>query len=129
MELCNFSKDDVAGEAIKCLYGTNRKQDINLSKNTALIMPTFEAISKYIYTEAHLIVNENKKCFTIGNHVLPFNVRAYVEVLRLLLKKKLLTHCIFIDSALFTFVFIQRAPNPFGARYSNASKRAYAHRS
>lgn len=55
-------------------------------------MPLFEIIVKYIYTESNLILNEKKKCFTIGNHILPFNIRSYVEILlylRLCLLKNL----------------------------------------
>lgn len=72
-------------EALKSLYGTSRKADIDMStvnknKTQKIIMPSFIQITKYIYTEAETRIKDNTKKFTIGNHVLAFPVAVYTEV-------------------------------------------------
>lgn len=77
-----YRKDDVSAEAYKSLYGT-RKNDVDLSKEKSkekIVMPPFEEITNYVYSEAELNMKNTSKCFTIGNHVLPFTINTYVEV-------------------------------------------------
>ncbi|KAJ8933932.1 hypothetical protein NQ314_013688 [Rhamnusium bicolor] len=77
-------KDDVSAEALKSLYGTSRKTDVDLSKEKSkikIVTPPFEEITNYVYNEAEMNIKDSSKCFTIGNHVLPFNIRTYTEIL------------------------------------------------
>lgn len=73
-------------EALKSLYGTTRKSEIDISKKNAgndkqkIVMPPFSEITKYIYTEAEQRVKDPAKRISIGNHVLPFSVPVYIEV-------------------------------------------------
>lgn len=75
-------------EALKSLYGTARKSEVDMSKKRdgggnnkrKIVMPPFPEITKYIYTEAEQRVKDPAKRFTFGNHVLPFTVPVYVEV-------------------------------------------------
>lgn len=75
-------KDDVSAEAYKSLYGT-RKNDVDLSKEKSkekIVIPPFEEITNYVYNEAELNMKNTSKCFTMGNHVLPFKINTYIEV-------------------------------------------------
>jgi hypothetical protein len=75
-----FSKDDVSAEAFKALYGTSRKNDIDLSKKNKIVTPVFPDIVSYVFSESEILVRDTSKRFTIGNHILPFSLRTYVEV-------------------------------------------------
>ncbi|KAJ8917780.1 hypothetical protein NQ315_010686 [Exocentrus adspersus] len=60
------------------------KNDVDLSKEKSkqkVVMPPFEEITNYIYSEAELNMRDASKCFTMGNHVLPFKINTYVEIL------------------------------------------------
>lgn len=74
-------------EALKSLYGTARKSEVDMSKrnNQKIIMPPFPEITKYIYTEAEQRVKDPARRFAVGNHVLPFTVPVYIEVIFTLL--------------------------------------------
>lgn len=79
----NFSKDEVSAEAFKSLYGTTRKNDVDLAKESIkdkIIMPTFEEIIHYVASEAQSTMKAKTKCFSVGNHMLPFSVKTYTEV-------------------------------------------------
>lgn len=78
-----FSKDDVSAEAFKSLYGTTRKNEVDLSKEklkSKIVLPLFEEITNYIYTEAETISKSTSKVFNVGNHSLAFNLPVFVEV-------------------------------------------------
>ncbi|KAJ8977535.1 hypothetical protein NQ317_010055 [Molorchus minor] len=76
------SKDEVSAEALKSLYGTPRKNDVDLSKEKSKVaMPSFEEITNYVHSEAEMNIKNNSKCFNIGNHVLPFTTQTYIEIL------------------------------------------------
>ncbi|KAG5880535.1 hypothetical protein JTB14_026768 [Gonioctena quinquepunctata] len=78
------SKDEVSSEAFKSLYGTTRKNDVDLSKDklkAKIVMPSFEEITSYIFSEAEINMKNTSKSFTQGNHVLPFAMNTYIEVL------------------------------------------------
>lgn len=78
-----FSKDDVSAEAFKSLYGTTRKNEVDLSKEKSkskIVMPPFEEITNYIYSEAETISKNTSKSFSVGNHSLAFNLPVFVEV-------------------------------------------------
>lgn len=81
------SKDEVAMEAFKSLYGTSRKGDVDLAKLEKIkdapkvVLPVFEEITKYVYVEAETRVKDGSKRVSIGNHVLPFMTNVYVEIL------------------------------------------------
>ncbi|RZC32274.1 proteasome-associated protein ECM29 -like [Asbolus verrucosus] len=79
--LTGDGKDDVCAEAFKALYGTARKSDVDLSKTNKIVTPQFPEIISYVYSEAEVLVKDASKRFSIGNHVLPFNLRTYVEIL------------------------------------------------
>jgi proteasome component ECM29 len=79
--LTGDSKDDVSAEAFKALYGTSRKNDIDLSKKNKIVTPVFPDIVSYVFSESEIIVRDTSKRFTIGNHILPFSLRTYVEIL------------------------------------------------
>ncbi|XP_056640479.1 proteasome adapter and scaffold protein ECM29 [Diorhabda sublineata] len=78
------NKDEVSTEAFKSLYGTTRKTDIDMSqdklKGKKIKLPCFDEITHYIFNEAESIVKE-KKGFPVGNHMLPFNINTYTEIL------------------------------------------------
>ncbi|CAG9861828.1 unnamed protein product [Phyllotreta striolata] len=74
------NKEEVSTEAFKSLYGTNRKFDVDLSKEK-ISMPSFEEIIHYVSTEAEATLKAKNKCFAVGNHLLPFNVNTYKEIL------------------------------------------------
>lgn len=81
-----FSKDEVSAEAFKSLYGTVRKTDVGLAlgkSKSKIITPSFEEITNYIYTEAEQIMKSNKS-ISVGNHVIPFNISVYTEVIVLI---------------------------------------------
>lgn len=83
---CVFSKDEVFMEALKSLYGTARKSEIDMSKKgnmQKVIMPPFPEITKYVYTEAEQRMKDPAKRFSAGNHVLPFTIPVYIEVRKL----------------------------------------------
>lgn len=73
-------------EALKSLYGTARKSEVDMSRKNAgsdkqkIVMPPFPEITKYIYTEAEQRVKDPAKRISAGNHTLPFSVPVYVEV-------------------------------------------------
>lgn len=72
-------------EALKSLYGTSRKADVDMKrvgKKSKTVMPPFPQITKYVYTEAELRMKDATKRLTVGNHTLPFAVPVYVEVCR-----------------------------------------------
>lgn len=78
----------MSAEALKSLYGTSRKTEIDLSKkqndNREAIkveLPSFEEIVKYINNEAEARVKDASKRINVGNIVLPFTINVYVEVL------------------------------------------------
>nr|CAH7763652.1 unnamed protein product [Callosobruchus chinensis] len=77
------SKDDVSSEAFKSLYGTTRKNDVDLAKDKSkkVIMPSFEEITEYVYTEAETNLKDSAKAITVANQTLPFNVNVFVEIL------------------------------------------------
>uniref|UniRef100_A0A6P7FNW0 Proteasome-associated protein ECM29 homolog n=1 Tax=Diabrotica virgifera virgifera TaxID=50390 RepID=A0A6P7FNW0_DIAVI len=78
------NKDEVSTEAFKALYGTNRKNDVDLSREkikNKVIMPSFEEITKYIHGEAESTMKAKKQCFSVGSHLLPFSVTTYTEIL------------------------------------------------
>ncbi|CAG9835676.1 unnamed protein product [Diabrotica balteata] len=78
------NKDEVSTEAFKALYGTNRKNDVDLSREkikNKVIMPSFEEITKYIHGEAESTMKAKKHCFSVGSHLLPFSVTTYTEIL------------------------------------------------
>ncbi|CAH1974017.1 unnamed protein product [Acanthoscelides obtectus] len=77
------SKDDVSSEAFKALYGTMRKNDVDLArdKSKKMDMPSFEEITQYVYTEAETNLKDASKAVTVGNQTLPFNVSVFVEIL------------------------------------------------
>lgn len=80
------SKDDVSAEAFKSLYGTTRKNEVDLSKEKSkskIVMPLFEEITNYIYTEAESISKTPSKAYSVGNHSLAFNLPVFVEVSKL----------------------------------------------
>lgn len=77
------SKDDVSAEAFKSLYGTTRKNEVDLGKDKSkskIVMPLFEEITNYVYNEAESIVKNSTKSYNIGNHSLAFNLPVFVEV-------------------------------------------------
>ncbi|KAK9746868.1 Proteasome stabiliser [Popillia japonica] len=76
-------KDDVFTEAMKSLYGTTRKTDIDVStsKKAGVSMPTFSEITMYVYNEAEIRLKDPSKRVTIGNHVLAFAIPVYTEIL------------------------------------------------
>lgn len=67
---------------MKSLYGTPRKNDVDLStsKKAGLSMPTFSDITMYVYNEAEIRLKDPSKRITIGNHVLAFTIPVYTEV-------------------------------------------------
>ncbi|CAG9821950.1 unnamed protein product [Phaedon cochleariae] len=78
------NKDEVSAEAFKSLYGTTRKNDVDMSKEKMkdkIIMPSFEEITSYITSEAEINMKNTSKCFSLGNRVLPFAVNVYAEIL------------------------------------------------
>lgn len=78
-------KDDVFMEALKSLYGTTRKRDMDMESSnkeaTKATMPKFAEITKYIYVECHNRLNNKSTRITIGNNSLAFNPKIYVEIL------------------------------------------------
>lgn len=81
------SKDEVSAEAFKSLYGTTRKNDVDLSMDKSkskIVTPSFEEITNFVYSEAEQIMKSNKSVSS-GNHTIPFSVPVYTEVIRLLL--------------------------------------------
>lgn len=42
--------------------------------------PNFPEIISYIYNECEIIMKDASKRVTIGNHILPFPIRTYIEV-------------------------------------------------
>lgn len=78
-------KDDVFMEALKSLYGTSRRNDVDLSsanrEKVKVTMPSFLEIARYIYEESgERLKNKNTK-FQIGNKVIAFPPAVYVEIL------------------------------------------------
>lgn len=76
----NLSKEEVSAEAVKSLYGTSRKAEVDLSKSNknAAILPSFNEIMKYVYTEAE---NRLKEQNATKDSNLAFDVKVYTEVL------------------------------------------------
>lgn len=67
-------------EAMKSLYGTSRKADVDLGKKNKVQLPPFSQIIKYIYSEAETRMKDPSKRVQIGGHTLPFSVPIYTEV-------------------------------------------------
>ncbi|KAF7270517.1 hypothetical protein GWI33_016522 [Rhynchophorus ferrugineus] len=77
-------KDEVSQDAFKSLYGSSRKNDIDLAKETSdkcVSMPSFEEITGYVHCEAEINMEDKKKHVVYGNHTLPFDVNTYKEIL------------------------------------------------
>lgn len=82
-----YSKEEVSGEALKYLYGTSRKAEIDLSKQqnhketTKVVLPSFEHIVRHIHTKVQTGVSDPNrqinKCF---DGAIPFTMDVYVEV-------------------------------------------------
>lgn len=87
-----FSKDDVSTEAFKSLYGTTRKNEVDLSKDKSkIVTPLFEEITNYVFSEAEMISKTPSKAFTVGNHSLAFNLPVFIEVMCSLIKNYFIT--------------------------------------
>lgn len=72
-------------EALKSLYGTSRKQDVDMSNKETnaknkIVLPPFPKITEYVHTEADLCIKDQTKRVTVANHTLPFTVKVYIEV-------------------------------------------------
>lgn len=77
------SKDDVVSEALKSLYGSAYKQELNIdddNKETKLILPSFNEMMTYIHGEVENLLKKPQKCYSQGNYLLPFAVPVYKEV-------------------------------------------------
>ncbi|KAK5644780.1 hypothetical protein RI129_006080 [Pyrocoelia pectoralis] len=79
------SKDEVYTEAFKALYKISNKTEVDLSKTdksqSKLILPSFDDITKYVYAEAEARVKDGSKRVNVGNHVLPFTLNVFLEML------------------------------------------------
>ncbi|KAB0794456.1 hypothetical protein PPYR_11295 [Photinus pyralis] len=79
------SKDEVYTEAFKALYKISNKGEVDLSKGdksqSKLILPAFEEITKYVYEEAEARLKDGTKRVNVGNHVLPFTLNVFLEIL------------------------------------------------
>lgn len=71
----------MSSEAFKSLYGTTRKNEVDLSKEKSkIVMPLFEEITNYVYTQADIISKTPSKSVNVGNHTLAFNLPVFIEV-------------------------------------------------
>ncbi|KAF5273782.1 hypothetical protein FQA39_LY00897 [Lamprigera yunnana] len=79
------TKEEVYAEAFKSLYGTTLKGEIDLGQadktNTKIILPAFVEIVRCVYEEAEARVKDGTKRVNVGNHVLPFTINVFLEVL------------------------------------------------
>lgn len=75
----------MVSEALKSLYGTSRKNDIDMQspgrEHIKSSMPSFTEITQYIYIESQQRIKNKTSKFNVGNRVLPFNSQIYVEIL------------------------------------------------
>lgn len=81
------TKDEVYTEALKALYGSGRKKDLTNSnyeyedeKDGNVSLPSFEEMMNYVCVEVNTRMQKPSKCFSQGNHVLPFPLPVYKEV-------------------------------------------------
>ncbi|XP_018321144.1 proteasome adapter and scaffold protein ECM29 [Agrilus planipennis] len=81
------NKDDVSMEAFKALYGTGRKNEIDLTKarktngGNRPVLPPFDEITKYVYNEVESRVKDTSKCVHIANYILPFTSAVFTEMI------------------------------------------------
>ncbi|XP_065156025.1 proteasome adapter and scaffold protein ECM29-like [Atheta coriaria] len=86
------TKDDVSTDALKSLYGTSRRQDVDLSakptestnslapnEDQKVTMPQFDQIIEYIHAESNK--KDNPYRTSIGNNAIPFPPNIFVEML------------------------------------------------
>lgn len=74
-----FRKEEVSAEAVKSLYGTSRKTEVDLSKSNknAALLPSFDDIINYVYSQAEDKLKHGVK----EDKSLAFDVKIYTEVL------------------------------------------------
>lgn len=74
-----FRKEEVSAEAVKSLYGTSRKTEVDLSKSNknAASLPSFDDIINYVYSQAEDRLKQGVK----DDKNLAFDVKVYTEVL------------------------------------------------
>lgn len=72
-------------EALKALYGSLHKQDYNLETDQhadekRINLPSFKELVHCVYNESVLRMQKSSKCYSQGNHTLPFLPNVYKEV-------------------------------------------------
>ncbi|XP_074097479.1 proteasome adapter and scaffold protein ECM29 [Cotesia typhae] len=86
---CGDDKNEVSTEAIKALYGTAHRNERYKSDAKEYQLPNFPEMILYVNQNTQTRINSNNK-FSIGNHVLPYNITTFNEIisyLRLCLAK------------------------------------------
>nr|XP_022915862.1 proteasome-associated protein ECM29 homolog isoform X1 [Onthophagus taurus] len=77
------SKDEVSTEAMKSLYGTSRKTDIDISKGSKIkvVMPSFSELVLHVYKESEDRMKDPSKQYSVGNRFLPFATPVFTEMI------------------------------------------------
>ncbi|CAD6237411.1 GSCOCG00002299001-RA-CDS [Cotesia congregata] len=86
---CGDDKNEVSTEAIKALYGTAHRNERYKSDSKEYQLPNFPEMILYVNQNTQTRINSNSK-FSVGNHVLPYNITTFNEIisyLRLCLAK------------------------------------------
>lgn len=56
------------------------KETENPDKEKIIILPSFKALSDYVYDQAQKIVDDPKLAIPYKNILLPYNTKVYIEV-------------------------------------------------
>lgn len=79
------SKEEIASEALKSLYEGTGKHDIGSGstkeQSSKLVLPSFQEMMTYVNNEVNTRMAKPQKCYSQGNHILPYPVSVYKEVM------------------------------------------------
>lgn len=80
---CGDEKNEVSSEAIKALYGTPHRNERDQLNSKEYFLPEFPQLIVYINWRTQTRMSSNEK-FYIGNHVIPYNVATFNEIINYL---------------------------------------------
>ncbi|XP_008560300.1 proteasome adapter and scaffold protein ECM29 [Microplitis demolitor] len=80
---CGDDKNEVSADATKALYGTAHRNERYKADAKEYQLPNFPEMIVYVNQNTQTRINSNTK-FSIGSHVLPYNVTTFNEIINYL---------------------------------------------